>query len=112
MSITITPNTQYEIPLSSANQILSITLNGVIYFIRFLYNQTLDENASWLIDFYDSNQNAIVQGIPLVTGEDLLVQYKYLNIKVALYCFTDGNPYAIPTFQNLGTTAHVYYENL
>src|ERR1700751_919902 len=107
-----TPLTNLEIPLTPKNQTLAVVLAGVFYNLRFLFNQTLDENACWILDISDVNNNPLVAGIPLVTGEDMLVQYKYLNFNIALFCFTDGNPGAIPSATNLGVTSHVYVQEL
>lgn len=100
----------FEIPLSSENQTLSLVMNGTAYILRLIFCQTTDENASWLLDINDQNNTPIVNGIPLVTGADLLEQYKYLGFGFILYCFTDGMPSAIPTFSNLGTTSHLYFQ--
>ena len=100
----------FEIPLSSANQTLSTVLNGVSYIIRLIFCQTTDSQACWLLDINDQNDNPIVCGIPLVTGADMLEQYAYLNFGFILYCFTDGNLSANPTFANLGTTSHLQFQ--
>jgi hypothetical protein len=102
----------FEIQLSPINQQFSIILAGVSYILRFLFNQTLDENACWILDINDANGNPIICGIPVVTGEDMLVQYQYLGINIVLFCFTDGDVTAIPTATNLGVSSHVYYEEL
>jgi hypothetical protein len=101
---------QFEIPLSSANQTLSIALNGVSYVLRFIFCQTTDAAACWLLDINDQNDNPIVCGIPLVTGADLLGQYQYLGFGFILYCFSDSVSSDIPTFANLGTTSHLYFQ--
>jgi hypothetical protein len=103
----------YEIQLSPENQTFVVFLADAFYNFRLMYNQTLDENASWLLDIADANNVPLVQGLPLVTGEDLLVQLKYLAIHVVLYCFTDGSaPLTIPTFDNLGISSHLYFDPL
>jgi hypothetical protein len=100
----------FEIPLSSVNQTLAIILNNVPYVLRLIFCQTTDSSACWLLDINDQNDNPIVCGIPLVTGADLLEQYKYLNFGFILYCFSDSVSSAIPTFANLGTTSHLYFQ--
>lgn len=100
----------FEIPLSGVNQTLAIVLNGVSYIIRLIFCQTTDASACWLLDINDQNDKPIVCGIPLVTGADMLEQYAYLNFGFILYCFTDGNLSANPTFSNLGTTSHLYIQ--
>lgn len=102
----------FEIPLSGTNQTLSIVLNGVVYVLRLIFCDTTDETACWILDINDQDSNPIVCGIPLVTGADMLEQYKYLNFGFILYCFTDGNLSANPTFSNLGTTAHLQFQVL
>jgi len=104
---------KFEIPLTPQNQQFFFDLGGTTYWLRFYFNNTLDENACWLLDISDVNKNPIITGIQLVTGIDLLGQFKYLGFNVILYCWSDGaNPYAIPTFANLGQASHVYYEVL
>jgi hypothetical protein len=100
----------FEIPLSGANQTFAITLNGTSYVLRFIFCQTTDSNACWLLDINDQNDAPIVCGIPLITGTDLLGQYQYLNFGFILYCFSDSVSSAIPTFANLGTTSHLYFQ--
>lgn len=98
--------TYYEIPLSSQPQSFTIPLAGATYSMTVKWNWV---NASWVLDIADSSGNAIVSGIPLVTGADLLEQFSYLNFGGKLVCQTDNDPDAVPTFANLGTTGHVYF---
>lgn len=101
-------STAYEIPLSANPQTLAVTLAGVPYNLRVLWNA--DPNADcWVLDIYDVNDNPIVTGIPMVTGEDLLSQYAYLGIGGSLYVQTDNDTLAVPTFTNLGSTSHLYF---
>jgi len=51
----------------------------------------------------------LIAGIALVTGTDLLGQYAYVGIGGALYVATDGNPDAVPTFDNLGGSCKLYW---
>ena len=50
-----------------------------------------------------------MQGIAVVTGADLLAQYRHLGFTGALVVITTSNPNAIPTFANLGSDANVYW---
>jgi hypothetical protein len=45
------------------------------------------------------------QGVPLVTGVDLLAQYAYLGFIGSLVVQTDHDPDATPTYENLGERA-------
>lgn len=97
--------TAYEIPLSAQPQAFNIALAGTTYGFTVRWNVP---NASWVIDIADSSGNAIVSGIPMVTGVDLLEQYGYLDFGFQLIAQTDNSPDTVPTFAALGTTAHLY----
>jgi hypothetical protein len=99
--------TVYEVPLTPQPQTLSVVFpNGQSYNLRLIYLFT--PNDCWELDIADSDDNPLVQGIPLVTGADLLAQYEYLNFGCQMYCATDADPDAVPRFFNLGSSAHLY----
>jgi len=98
--------TFYEVPLSGAPQSFSISIAGTTYNLRLTYQNVT--GGGWALDLSNSSGTAIVQGIPLVTGTDLLSQYGYLGLGVSLVVSTDGDPEAAPTFSNLGTLSHLY----
>jgi hypothetical protein len=98
--------TAFEIPLSATPQTLSVSLVGVTYNLTVKWN---DISRAWVIDLYDQNDNLIVGGIPMVTGEDLLEPYGYLKIGGQLIVQTDTDTLAVPTFDNLGATSHLYF---
>jgi len=98
--------TQYEIPTSAQPQKFAITLAGVTYNLIMVWNS---KAACWVIDIHDVNDNQLVCGIPMVTGADLLAPYPHLGFGGTLTVSTDGNPHAIPTLDNLGTTGHLYF---
>jgi len=97
--------TYYEIPLSPEPQTFTIPIGGVTYGFNVQWNVN---NASWIIDIADASGNPIVSGIPVVTGVDLLGQFGYLGFGFQLVAQTDNSPDTVPTFDNLGTTAHLY----
>lgn len=96
-----------EIPLTPTPQTFQITLGGVKYNMTLVYRR-LGGNG-WTLDIADASNNPIVQGIPLVTGANLLAQYAYLNWPGELWVATDGNSTAVPTFDNLGVNSHLYF---
>jgi hypothetical protein len=99
----------YEIPLSPQPQTFSISLAGVAYNITLLWRES-PVGGGWFIDLADASGNAILAGIPLVTGVDLLAQHKHLGIKAQLWVATDGvNYFDTPTFQNIGVSSHLYF---
>jgi len=97
----------FEIPLSGAPETFLITLAGVQY--KFTLQWRDAPQGGWVLDIADALANKIVSGIPLTTGGDLLEQYAYLGIGGELWVQTDGDPAAVPTFDNLGTTSHLYF---
>jgi hypothetical protein len=102
----VVTQTAYEIPLQSQNQQLTITMGGNVYTLQVSWN---DASQAWVLDIGDVNNVPIIQGIPLVTGCDLLGQYEYLGIGGALEVQTDNNSNLMPTFYNLGSTSHLYF---
>ena len=100
-------NTVYLIPTIPSPQTLSIALSNVTYNLRFTYQNA--GGSGWMLDISDAINNLIVGGIPLVTGADLLAQYRYLGFVGGLYVTTAGDPLAVPTFTNLGSDANIYY---
>lgn len=96
----------FEIPLSPVPQRFSIQLGGVFYRLRLLWNRPAN---CWVLDVADQNDVPMVQGIPIITGADLLAQYGYLGFGGQLIAQTDSDPYAVPTAENLGTTGHLYF---
>ncbi|GBR28714.1 hypothetical protein AA11826_0341 [Komagataeibacter oboediens DSM 11826] len=98
--------TYYEVPLSGEAQTFTASMNGVSYTFTFRYLNCTQ--GGWVMDLADSSGNQIVGGIPLVTGTDLLGQYGYLGFGCRMFVSTDGDWDAVPTYDNLGTTSHLY----
>lgn len=95
----------FEIPLSPEAQRFDIVLNNISYNMLIVWNPI---SGCWVLDIYDSNNVALVQGIPLVTGADLLAQYAYLGFGGGLVCTVDAG-IGVPTFAGLGETGHLYF---
>ena len=96
----------YEVPLSPSPQTIKVPLGGTSYQLTFAWNQYA---ACWVMDMADSNGVAVITGMPVVTGLDLLAQYAYLQIAGRLLVQTDSNPDGVPTVANLGITGRVYF---
>lgn len=103
--------TVYEIPVtpSGGNQTFSVELNGTSYQLALNWRNARD--AGWTLDIADADGNALVNGIPFVTGADLLAPYRHLSIGGggSLSVITDGDPEAVPTFDNIAVTSHLYW---
>jgi hypothetical protein len=96
----------FEIPLINQPQLLGVTLNGVGYQLRVIWN---DFSQCWVMDLLDGDGNPIIQGIPLVTGTDLISQFKYLVIGGQFIVQSDNDTDVVPTFTSLGDTGHLYF---
>lgn len=96
----------FEIPLSPLPQSFSIDLDATSYKLTVGYNRI---GAYWALNIDDQQGIPIVHGIALVTGADLLEQFRYLGFTGALVCQSDGNADDIPTVDNLGQEGRVFY---
>lgn len=97
----------FEVPLDSQPQSFQIDLAGVQYSMSLNWRDA--PQGGWFLDLSDASGNLLIGGIPLVTGADLLAQYAYLGIGGELWVQTDGDPAAVPTFDNLGSESHLYF---
>jgi hypothetical protein len=97
----------YEIPLDSTPQKFTIELGGVLFNLRLRYCYT--PMGGWIMDIMDQSDAPYICGIPLVTGCDLLEQYRYIGIGGSLYVSTDHDPSVPPQYNNLGITSHLYW---
>lgn len=98
----------YEIPLTPQAQTFSATLAGVTYEMTLTWRDAPALGGGWMLDIADQGGNALVQGVPLVTGADLLAQYAYLDLDFQLFVQSDGDPTAVPTYTSLGVTSRLY----
>jgi hypothetical protein len=96
----------YELPLTPQAQSFFIQLSNVLYRMSLRWNSV---SNCWVFDLADSDEVPFLNGIPIVTGTDLLGQYAYLGMKGGLVALTDGNPDAVPTFANLGDSGNLYF---
>jgi hypothetical protein len=97
----------FEIPLKGGTpSFQTVSLGGTRY---QLYVHWCDPLGTWVLDLGDQLGNPLVNGIPMVTGADLLAQYRYLGFGGALVAQSDFDWTAPPTFMNLGQTGHLYW---
>ena len=99
--------TTFSIPLVAYPQMFKITLAAVDYQLTLTYADT--DEGGWLLAIADANSAPIVSGIPLVTGVDLLAQYQHFGFGGQLWVQTTDDPDAVPTFDNLGIGAQLYW---
>jgi hypothetical protein len=96
----------YEIPTSATDQRFSIPLNGVIYQLTCKWCAPA---SAWTLDIATDGGEALVSGIPIVTGVDLLEQHRHIGIAGRLVAQTDGDTFAPPTQTNLGIAGRLYF---
>jgi hypothetical protein len=97
----------YLIPVVNIPQTFTIDLGGTTYTLTVKWN---DIAQSWFADIADESQNPLACGIPLICGADLLQQLAYLGIPGSVYVYTNGQAYAVPTLDNLGTECNLYFQ--
>jgi hypothetical protein len=64
--------------------------------------------GGWSLDIGDLAGSAVASGLPLITGANLLDQLEYLGLDAKLVVQTTHDVLAVPTFDNLGLTSHLY----
>jgi len=93
------------IPTQPANEQFRVQLAGATYQIRKVWRVD-----TWYIDISDANGVAIVSGMPLVTGADLLAQLEHLGLGGILQVATAGpDPDQMPSYSGMGTTSQLYW---
>lgn len=93
--------TYFEIPLSPVAQRFYVTLAAVSYQLQLVYRGATE--GGWVLDLFDAGGVPLVLGVPLVTGVDLLAPYPDAGVGGGLWVDT------LPTYDNLGTGARLYF---
>lgn len=96
-----------EIPLTPEAQSFAITLGGVSYRMRLMFNDA--DEGGWLLDIGKGDGTILLAGIPLIPGVDLLAQHAHMDWPGALVVATDRDTGEIPAFDGLGVTSHLYF---
>jgi hypothetical protein len=102
-----------EIPTESGHPFIEVVTwnSGIAYTLVFNWNTV---TLCWVLDIYNADgSTALLMGIPMVTGSDMLEQFGHmpLGATTALTVVSLGpfiSPDAVPTFDNFGTDGHVY----
>lgn len=97
----------FEVPLSPEPQRFTITLGGFDYRLTVQYRKA--GGAGWMLDIADATNQPLISGLPLVTGVDLLGQYRHLQLGGRLWVQGAENPDDVPTYGDLGIGSHVFW---
>ncbi|MDE2403044.1 MAG: hypothetical protein KGL90_15415 [Burkholderiales bacterium] len=93
----------FLIPTQPGAQSVTVPLAGVSYRLRLWWCESA--TPAWLLDIATENGAALVRGLPLLPGADILAQHKHLGIGGGLYMASDG----APTYDSLGTSSKLYF---
>ncbi len=96
----------YEIPLTPEAQTFTTQLLNATYKMTLLWNSA---SNSWVLDIADKNGAPLISGIPVVANTDLLAPFGHMNFGGTLIAQTDNSPNIPPTYDNLGSTGHLYF---
>lgn len=92
--------TEYRIPLSPVPQTLEVRLAGKDYKLTVSYIDALE--GSWVLDIdLPDDAGHVLNGVPLVTGTDLLAPYEHLEFGGRLVVWSEDHDNA-PTKDDLG----------
>lgn len=96
----------FEIPLTAGPQRFSVFLNNQLWTLVLRWNHAV---GVWQLDFINSSDELMLAGLALVTGVDLLKQHQHLGFNGSLIVQTTDDLLALPTFENLGSAAHLLF---
>lgn len=99
--------TNYLVPLTNIPQTFVINLAGTTYTLTSKWN---DQMQSWILDVADASGVMLAAGMPFVTGADLLDGLEYIGVLGILTVYTNGQPFAVPTLDNLGADCNLYLQ--
>ena len=94
----------FEIPLTGNNQAFNIQLAGVLYRLRLVWRGVPD--GRWFMDIGFPNGTALINGLPLTMGNNMLRQHQHILPGVLFMVSDDGTE---PTFDNLGVHARMFW---
>lgn len=96
--------TAYLIP-ATGQEVFGINLNGRRWRLTFRYLD--DPGPGWVMDIANADDVQLVQGIPLIPGQDLVAPYPGLFFGGELRAINDADDAPGPLA--LGRTLNVYY---
>lgn len=97
----------FEIPLTPEAQSFSTTIAGQVVNMAMQWSNAPE--GGWMMNIADAAGNALANGLPLVTGGDILGQLKDIGIDAAMHVVNSAGGDLAPTFENLGVDTHLIF---
>ncbi|ENX58797.1 MULTISPECIES: phage baseplate plug family protein [Acinetobacter] len=94
----------YEIPLNFGNQKFNIKLGTTQYKLQLIYRA-----EQWYLDIFDTAENPLIAGLPMLVGDNLLAQHQHI-IKGSLYVLNTSEDES-QAFSDLGTNIKLYWSD-
>lgn len=95
-----------ELPLTPGAALFTVSIKGREFRFRLAYANTAE--AGWFVDIGDGESNALVCGLPLLPGMNILGQFAYLGLGFGLLVSVTGKGDLPPTFEDMGAGMHLY----
>lgn len=100
----------YQIPLSTGAQSFSIRLGEYNYRMTLIYRDA--DCGGWFLDMVRTDGSDALQGLPLVTGVNLLAQFGYKRMGGALWCELPKQVKNYePTYADMGQTLSLFWSD-
>ncbi len=87
---------------------ISVPLDGIVYILEFYWNIRAQR---FFLSVFDSENNLIISGIPIVLNFPFFYQYKNLKLpKGMLYAADTTGKDIPPKLEDFGTRVQLFYE--
>lgn len=92
--------------LAGQPQFVTVPISGLDYRLGFAWIDA--PQGGWVLSIErDADGAALLSGVPLITGADILAPHRHLGIGAEFYLTTTGDADAVATFDGLGVTSQV-----
>lgn len=100
----------FLVPVLSNNPYfeISVPFDGIVYILEFYWNIRAQR---FFLSVFDSQNDLIISGIPIVLNFPLFYQYKNLKLpKGLLYAADTTGKSILPKLEDFGTRVQLFYE--
>ena len=92
----------FNIPLMVINQRFNVSIGNNTYKLQLIYRAN-----KWFLDIFDVQNTPLICGLPLVMGDNLLIQHQHVISGSLLVMNTNENEQQ--SFTDLGTNITLYW---